>query len=73
MSDTDEDLTPVDQPKVVVVGHGPNLCYGVCVEANGVKHWSKDGKPLALCACGLSDTKPFCDGSHKLFKETPTK
>ena len=21
--------------------------------------------PLYICACGLSKTKPFCDGSHK--------
>lgn len=30
--------------------------YGVELEA---------GKNYAWCACGLSGTQPFCDGSHK--------
>lgn len=25
----------------------------------------EEGKKYAWCACGLSNTQPFCDGSHK--------
>ena len=37
----------------VIAQRGP---YEVEVEANKIYKW---------CACGLSATQPFCDGSHK--------
>lgn len=24
-----------------------------------------DGKPIFICACGLSQKMPYCDGTHK--------
>jgi CDGSH-type Zn-finger protein len=27
------------------------------------------GKPLSICTCGLSQTFPLCDGSHKVARE----
>jgi CDGSH-type Zn-finger protein len=38
--------------------------YAVDVEA---------GKLYAWCACGLSNTQPFCDGSHKPTTIRPIK
>jgi CDGSH-type Zn-finger protein len=29
------------------------------------------GKTYAWCACGLSTTQPFCDGSHKVTDLRP--
>jgi len=31
------------------------------------------GKTYWWCACGLSRTQPFCDGSHKGSEFTPVK
>ena len=34
------------------------------VDENGQEHML-EGKVIALCRCGRSANKPFCDGSHK--------
>ncbi len=26
--------------------------------------FDEQGNPAAICQCGLSDNKPYCDGSH---------
>ena len=36
----------------------------IVVDWNGVECVSEK-KPVALCRCGASASKPFCDGSHK--------
>jgi uncharacterized Fe-S cluster protein YjdI len=50
--------------KVVVKPNGPYLIQGqvqVCDVAGTV---IKEGQVFALCRCGNSASKPFCDGSH---------
>ncbi|MDH4047055.1 MAG: CDGSH iron-sulfur domain-containing protein [Gammaproteobacteria bacterium] len=44
---------------------GPLLFKGnlVIQSGNGRRAWS--GSQVALCRCGGSENKPFCDGSHK--------
>ena len=44
---------------------GPLLVSGnfAIVASSGSTRWH--GKRAALCRCGESENKPFCDGSHK--------
>lgn len=45
---------------------GPYLVRGsvTLTDAEG-NLYTVEGENLALCRCGGSQTKPFCDGSHK--------
>lgn len=51
--------------KVGRAPNGPLLLSGnlTIVAASGRKAWT--GKKVALCRCGNSQNKPFCDGGHK--------
>ena len=35
------------------------------VDADGTRFEVEPGRPVALCRCGHSRTKPFCDKSHR--------
>ncbi len=35
------------------------------LDADGNEFELPQGKALALCRCGQSATKPFCDGTHR--------
>jgi len=53
---------------VKVRDHGPLLVEGpiVVIDAAGNRFPIAADKPaIALCRCGQSKNKPFCDGSHK--------
>lgn len=53
------------QLKVTQVKDGPIMLNGNVVlrASSGRIAWS--GEKVALCRCGASKNKPFCDGSHK--------
>jgi CDGSH iron-sulfur domain-containing protein 3 len=48
--------------------NGPYKITGAVrvIDADGREYaLPDDGQPVALCRCGGSSTKPFCDGTHK--------
>lgn len=58
MADEQVTITPSDD--------GPNMVRGPVkiVDADG-NEWDISGRQVvALCRCGQSENKPFCDGTH---------
>ncbi len=51
---------------IKVQENGPYLVSGAVtiVDADGTVYDVGDRKVVALCRCGGSTTKPFCDGTH---------
>ncbi len=52
--------------KITVRDNGPYLVEGddvTVADASGTEI-SVERRPFALCRCGASANKPFCDGSH---------
>ena len=78
MSKPNSDAQKTTKYKVKVTKNGPYLVSGgvplseqsMCVDTDGQCHGWKEGKKYpeqdnyALCRCGRSHNKPFCDGNH---------
>jgi CDGSH-type Zn-finger protein len=54
-----------EQTKITALDNGPYLVKGpvVVVDAEG-NRFPAERETIALCRCGGSTTKPFCDGTH---------
>lgn len=54
------------EPEIKATENGPYLVQGVSriVDAEGNTYDVSDRPTVALCRCGGSTTKPFCDGTH---------
>jgi len=49
--------------EIKVIDNGPLAATGVTV-LDGEGKQMEAGETVYLCRCGLSEKKPFCDGSH---------
>ncbi len=56
----------MDDVQIKVQNSGPYLVTGPVrlVDADGNAYDVAERKAVALCRCGGSTTKPFCDGTH---------
>ena len=54
-----------EQTEINALDNGPYLVRGpaVVTDADG-NQFPIERKTIALCRCGGSTTKPFCDGTH---------
>lgn len=64
-------------PEITINTNGPIIipAADVVLKGNsGAEIPLPKGSAIALCRCGESDSKPFCDGSHKAcgFENDPT-
>lgn len=57
------DDSPGEALRIRVTDGGPLMIEGP-VTIEGTSDQTCSGNAGALCRCGASDTKPFCDGSH---------
>ncbi len=52
--------------KISAMENGPLLIESADMNITKQGETEKiDGKMIALCRCGHSNSKPFCDGAHK--------
>jgi CDGSH-type Zn-finger protein len=59
-----------EKTKVVVLSQGPVILEGSFEITNiDGRVEEKEGK-VALCRCGFSKNKPYCDGAHKACPST---
>ncbi len=61
-----KEMTVAEQIKITALDNGPYLVKGsvvIVVDAEG-NEFRAERETIALCRCGGSTTKPFCDGTH---------
>jgi CDGSH-type Zn-finger protein len=62
-----DDMAVGERVVIKVRDNGPYKVTGPIelIDADGNRFAIEDDRPVALCRCGQSRTKPFCDASHK--------
>lgn len=61
----EEEKTVTTETIVEVSANGPLLVYGNISIKDAAGNETKRNKVTALCRCGASSNKPYCDGTHR--------
>jgi uncharacterized Fe-S cluster protein YjdI len=67
------DIADKPSAKIKVLKNGPLLVEGSCVLMDQEGKEAARAAPFALCRCGGSKNKPFCDGMHINIKFDDSK
>ena len=51
--------------EITVAANGPLLVSGTVMVRGADGELMRETEKCALCRCGHSENKPFCDGAHK--------
>jgi len=55
----------MEKVEIEVLKNGPVIVTGeVCLKDHAGAEYKLEKKTVALCRCGHSANKPFCDGAH---------
>ena len=54
-----------EKAKIEIMDDGPLIVSDLRLLEDGKGQELAIRKKIALCRCGISENKPFCDGSHK--------
>jgi CDGSH-type Zn-finger protein len=55
----------MDDVTITPIDNGPYLVGGGATLRDAEDNAYEVGDTIALCRCGHSNTKPFCDGTHE--------
>jgi CDGSH-type Zn-finger protein len=56
---------------ITATDNGPNLVRGTVTLLDAEGNEYEASEVIALCRCGHSGTKPFCDGTHERVRSRP--
>ncbi len=65
LDETKTDKTMENTPVIDISENGPILISGPVSIKYKESQELKESKTIALCRCGMSSRKPYCDGTHK--------